>query len=148
MTEKIQKYEQQHPELWDAKKNQPVLAANGRPVRSTREQVLKILVPMFAMFPNAKTSDMMVAQYVRLLNDISPERLQQAVDETLKTSEWLPTVAAIRKAYEAGISVENQSKMYDIDNLPERTLPRKYGQRETRAERMEQLRRYKSDRKV
>jgi len=75
------------------------LAPNGNPVRLTKTDAIRILTPMFALFPQAKMSETAIRQYIRLLQDIPADGLQQAVDAALAESEWLPTVALIRKCY-------------------------------------------------
>ncbi len=92
-------YDRKDPELWDEERQMPLRAYNDRPVRIKQLDAIAILAPMFALFPNAKMSEMAVEQYLRLLQDLSPVDLQAAIDTALEGAEWLPTVAAIRKGY-------------------------------------------------
>lgn len=84
-------------ELQRSERNE--LAPNGQPVRLTKAEAILILTPMFSLFPQAKMSETAIKQYIRLLQDIPPAALQQAVDAALGESEWLPTVALIRRCY-------------------------------------------------
>lgn len=97
----ITRYQPQHPDLWDAENDIVRLAPNGRSVKVTKKDALRILTPMFAMWPNIEMNEVGIMQYVRLLADIPPELLQQAVDEAIMHSSYLPTVKDIRSAYES-----------------------------------------------
>ncbi len=141
----IQPYNQQDPELWDSERNGSKLAFNGRPVRIKRSDCIRILTPMFAMFPNVVMSKIAIEQYVRLLRDISPDRLQATVDAALAESEWLPTVAAIRKQYEAQCQRKFQDDTpAELDDWEERYRRIEWVVRdpfETKADRLARLRR-------
>jgi hypothetical protein len=75
-------------------------AWNGKPVRSSDEQIILILRPMFASFPQAKVNEDMSDMYVKMLRDIDPMSLANAVLHAMEFAEFLPTIGAIRKAYE------------------------------------------------
>lgn len=104
------------------KVSKSLAAWNGRPVRSDRTQIIRALGPIFAAFPNSKlTQDEfndMLNVYVKMLEDIDPESLARAVMSALNTSEFMPTIAAIRKAYEG--EQRSPGPRNDVDP---RTLP-------------------------
>lgn len=77
------------------------LSLTGRKARSTREEVAAILAPMFAQFPQQKVEAATIAVYVGMLLDIPADKLRPAVLHCMETCEFLPTVAHIRKAYQA-----------------------------------------------
>lgn len=58
-----------------------------------REGILKQL---FSAYPGSKATLETVAMYDRLLADIPDDELQAAIDQTVSTSEFLPTIAKIR----------------------------------------------------
>lgn len=76
------------------------LAWNGRQARSTDEEIVKILAPMFALFPATKADRNTVAGYVMMLRDIDPQKLAAAVLKAMATCKFLPTVAEIREHLE------------------------------------------------
>ena len=83
------------------KVNQQELAWNGKPVRSTEEELTAILTPMFAMFPNTNADAATFAGYVKMLRDLDPHTLGDAVAKAINTCKFLPTVAEIREQIEA-----------------------------------------------
>jgi len=100
MKNEIQVRHSNHPELWDEKNQMVRLAPNGKSIKSTKQQALRILVPMFNMFPRIEINEVAMQNYVRLLQDIEPAKLQDAVDAALMECEFLPTVAKIRECHE------------------------------------------------
>lgn len=76
------------------------LAWNNKPVRSTDEQIVTILGPMFALFPQTKADKNTVAVYVMMLRDLDPQTLAAAVLKAMNTCKFLPTVAEIREQLE------------------------------------------------
>jgi len=76
------------------------LAWNNKPVRSTDEQIVTILGPMFALFPQTKADKNTVAVYVMMLRDVDPQTLAAAVLKAMNTCKFLPTVAEIREQLE------------------------------------------------
>ena len=138
----IEKYNPQHPELWDSESGKPIEAWNGNRKRTTTEQAMGIFVPMFAVFPKVETNRMMLEEYVRLLQDIPPDKLKKSVDNAMQDSDWPPTVAAIRRQYEQ-MNQRDSAKPFISDEEFERPQVVKV-YRKSREERMEQLRRYKN----
>jgi hypothetical protein len=149
--DEIQPYTPNDPELWDADRQERRLAPNGKPVRCKRLDAVRILTPMFAMFPKIEMSKLAIGQYARLLADIPPHRLQQAVDSALQVTEFLPTVAAIRQAYETQMRNERQLSppgysQEEREDWQERYVGIEWIVRdpnETRQSRLAQLRRYR-----
>lgn len=82
------------------KYQEPERAWNGKPVRATDEQIILILRPMFAMYPQAKVNEDMSDMYVKLLRDLDPITLADAVLKAMTTCKFLPTVAEIREHIE------------------------------------------------
>lgn len=76
------------------------LAWNNKPVRSTDEEIVICLAPMFALFPQTKADKSTVAAYVMMLRDIAPDKLAAAVLKAMGTCKFLPTVAEIREQLE------------------------------------------------
>src|SRR4051812_34193980 len=76
------------------------LTWNGKPVRNTEEEVTVILAPMFVLFPNTNADDSTFEVYVRMLRDIDPQLLADAVLKAMNTCKFLPTVADIREHLE------------------------------------------------
>lgn len=66
-----------------------------------------ILKQLFAAFPNAQVTPETVAVYMRLLRDIQPADLQVAVDQSIATCKFLPTVAELRDTLH-GLTVVGQ----------------------------------------
>lgn len=77
------------------------LAWNGRRVKSTEDEIIRILGPMFALFPQTKADKNTVAVYVMMLRDVAPDRLADAVLKAMNTCKFLPTVAEIREHLES-----------------------------------------------
>ena len=76
------------------------LAWNNKPVRSTDEQIVTILGPIYALFPQTKADKNTVAVYVMMLRDVDPQTLAAAVLKAMNTCKFLPTVAEIREQLE------------------------------------------------
>jgi hypothetical protein len=126
------------------KYNPPALAWNGRPIKSTDEQIASILNPMFDTYPSAKKNENMVDMYVKMLRDIDPVSLAQAVLQAMAGSEFLPTIAAIRKAYESEQRPPGPRNDVDprtLKDIPERTF--RLDPEEDKRQRMERLRQTK-----
>lgn len=83
-----------------AKSDKQELAWNGKQVRSTDEQIIICLAPMFALFPQTKADKATVASYVLMLRDIEPQALAAAVLKAMGVCKFLPTVAEIREQLE------------------------------------------------
>lgn len=74
----------------------------ARKQRSTPQEVMHILKPMFAMFPQLAIGPETIAGYVDHLMDIPPQDLAAAVHQAIDSCEFLPSVAVIRKIYQDG----------------------------------------------
>lgn len=115
------------------------LAWDGKPVRNTKEEVTVILAPMFALFPQSNADRDLFAIYVRMLRNVDPQTLADAVLKAMNTCKFLPTVAEIREQIpqrEPGPRSE-----VDIDKLP--PVPDKMFRldpEEDKRQRMERLR--------
>lgn len=85
----------------DITKPQPqALAWNGKPVRNTAQQVLSILRPMLALFPQMPVEEETLAVYIDMLRDIPPDKLAASVRRCMSECKFLPTVADIRERYD------------------------------------------------
>lgn len=135
MTNEIEKYEQQ-----------PIArAANGKPVRTSKEQLSVALAPMFATFPSLEMRADTFNAYYMMLCDLEPDKLAAAVIVACQQHEYptqLITIAAIRKAYEAEQRPPGPSS--DVDPTKLKPIPTKMfrlPEDEDRRQRMAQLRR-------
>jgi hypothetical protein len=75
---------------------------DNKRVRTSREELVAALAPMFVAFPNLEMSDETFAAYYMMLSDLDANRLAAAVVRACQAHEYpthLITVAAIRKAY-------------------------------------------------
>ncbi len=121
-------------------KSQPQqLAWNGKPIRSTDEQMLVCLAPMFALFPQTKADKNTVAAYLMMLRDIEPEALAAAVLRAMGVCKFLPTVAEIREQLETQIP----GPRHDVDLLTLKPVPTRMfrlDSAEDRRQRLERLR--------
>lgn len=118
------------------------IAWSGKRVRSTREQVMLALGPIFAAFPNAKVTDELLNVYAMMLQDIKPEILSRAVVAALDVCEFFPTIAAIRARVDA--MKEMPGPRSDVDPRDLKPVPTKMFRldpEEDRRQRMAQLRR-------
>lgn len=79
-------------------------AVNGKRVRTSKDELLKALAPMFATFPEIKKMEAnTVNAYHMMLCDLDPNKLARAVVLACQAHEYpthLITPAAIRKAYD------------------------------------------------
>ncbi len=97
------------------------LAWNGKPVRSTDEQMLVCLAPMFALFPQTKADKNTVAAYLMMLRDIEPEALAAAVLRAMGVCKFLPTVAEIREQLDTRTpGPRNDVALEDLKPVPTR----------------------------
>jgi len=116
------------------------LAWNGRRIKSTDDEISRILGPMFVLFSQAKITEEMVAVYVMMLRDIEPQALAAAVLKAMNACKFLPTVAEIRE--QLGARVPGPSSDVDLTKL--KPVPSKMfhlDPDEDRRQRMAQLRR-------
>lgn len=121
------------------------LAWNGKRVLSSDEEIVRILAPMFASFPNTKADGITVDNYVQMLCDIAPDALAAAVLHVKATCKFLPTIAEIREAAQVDNKREPGPRN-DIDPATLPSVPPKFfrlSDEEDRRQRMEQLRRTK-----
>ncbi len=113
-----------------------------RKARGTREEVAMALAPMFALFPHINIGEATVAAYVEHLIDIPLDSLKDAIKVATQTAEFLPTVAHIRKAYQA---TSEPGPRNDLNEAQIAARPAWWEgaqlYRESDAERMERLRR-------
>lgn len=119
------------------------LAWNGKPVRSSEEEIVRILAPMFASFPSTKADGVTVDNYVQMLCDIAPDTLAAAVLRVKATCKFFPTIAEIREAAQVDNEREPGPRT-DVDPATLPDIPRKFHRldpEEDRRQRMEQLRR-------
>ncbi len=116
------------------------LAWNKKPVRSTDEQIVICLAPMFALFPQTKADKDTVSVYVMMLRDIEPQALASAVLKAMGVCKFLPTVAEIREQLE----VQTPGPRNDVDPRKLKPIPTemfRLDPEEDRRQRMAQLRR-------
>lgn len=76
---------------------------DGQRVRTSKEDLLKALAPMFVAFPGLEMSNETFNAYYMMLADLDPDKLAGAVVRACQAHEYptqLVTVAAIRKAYD------------------------------------------------
>lgn len=76
---------------------------DGKRVRTSKEDLLKALAPMFVAFPGLEMSDETFNAYYMMLADLDPNKLAVAILRACQAHEYpthLITVAAIRKAYD------------------------------------------------
>lgn len=116
------------------------LAWNNKPVRISDEDIVTILGPMFALFPQTKADKSTVGVYVMMLRDLDPETLAQAVLKAMNTCKFLPTVAEIREQ----IETRAPGPRTDVDATKLKPVPTRMFRldpEEDRRQRMNQLRR-------
>lgn len=121
------------------------LAWNGKRVLSSDEEIVRILAPMFASFPQTKADRNTVDNYVQMLCDIAPDVLAAAILKVKATCKFLPTIAEIREAAQ----VDNKREPGPRNDVDPATLPPvppkfyRLDPEEDRRQRMDQLRRTK-----
>ena len=118
------------------------LAWNGRRVKSTEDEIVRILAPMFALFPQTKADKHTVSVYVMMLRDVTPDVLADAVLRAMNTCKFLPTVAEIREQIEAHIPGARN----DVDPLTLPDIPRKMFRLEPDEDRRQRLERLRQTR--
>lgn len=115
------------------------LAWNGKSVKSSEEQIVRILAPMFAAFPQTKADKFTIDAYVMMLQDIAPERLAEAVRKAMANCKFLPTIAEIREQIESRLPGPRN----DVDPMAIPDIPTKMfrlDDEEDRRQRLERLR--------
>jgi hypothetical protein len=124
------------------KPGKTALTFNGGKARSTDDQVLKAIAPIFAAYPHAKVTDEMLSLYKMMLRDIDPDVLVYAVLAAIAVCKFPPTIADIREQVEATKRTPGPESHVDMAEL--KPVPRKMFRLdpdEDRQRRMEQLRR-------
>jgi hypothetical protein len=119
------------------------LAWNGRPVRNTEQDATVILAPMFAAYPNTNADDATFEIYVKMLRDIDPQRLADAVLKAMSICKFLPTVADIREQLEQ--RAPGPRSDVDPHQLPD--IPKKMYRPDPETDRQERLERLRQTRK-
>lgn len=118
---------------------------DNKPVRTSKEELLKALAPMFVAFPGLEMSDETFNAYHMMLADLDPDKLAAAVVQACQAHEYpthLITVAAIRKCYEENRHAPGPRT--DVDPTTLRPVPQRMFRldpEEDRRQRMNQLRR-------
>jgi hypothetical protein len=116
------------------------LAWNGKPVRNSKEEVEVILGPMFALFPQTGADKNTVAVYVKMLRDIDPQTLADAVLKAMNSCKFLPTVAEIREQ----IPVRAPGPHSEVERGPVPVKMHRLDPDEDRRQRMERLKQTKN----
>lgn len=117
---------------------------DGKRVRTSKEDLLKALAPMFAAFPQIEMGDETFNAYYMMLADLDPDKLAAAVVMACRAHEYpmqLVTVAAIRKAYDA--ERQTPGPRSDVDPRTLKPVPStmfRLDEEEDRQQRMERLR--------
>lgn len=133
MSNEIERCRDQIERTWDDKR-----------VRTSKEDLLKALAPMFVTFPNLDMSDETFNAYYMMLCDLDPDKLAGAVVRACQAHEYptqLVTVAAIRKVYDSERRAPGPHSEVDPRTLP--PVPRKFFRLpddEDKRERMARLR--------
>lgn len=116
------------------------LAWNGKPARSTEEEITVILAPMFAAFPNTNADDATFEIYVRMLRDVDPQTLSAAVLKAMNSCKFLPTLSEIREQIEhRAPGPSSNVDPAQLKPVPQRMF--RLDPEEDRRQRMAQLRR-------
>lgn len=117
---------------------------SGKRVRTSKEQLARILAPMFATFQGLSMSAETFGMYYKLLADLDPNKLEAAVMIACGAHKYptqLITVAAIREAYDGDRQAPGPRADVDPRTLPD--IPMKMFRlkpEEDRQQRMERLR--------
>lgn len=125
--------------------NPQPLTWDGKRIKSSDEQIVAILQPVFETYPNFKVTDAMLDMYVRQLQYIDPVDLAQAVMKAVRVSEFAPTIATIIKCHEE--SKQAPGPRSEVDLSDRRPLPMKMFRLpddEDRAQRLERLKQTKN----
>lgn len=124
-----------------------LLTWEGKRVRTSMEELLKALAPMFAAFPNLEMPDETFNAYYMMLCDLEPDKLAAAVVQACQSHEYptqLITVAAIRKAYEDAQRTPGPQSVVDPSQLkPVPVRMFRLDPEEDRKQRLERLRQTK-----
>lgn len=118
------------------------LAFNGRKAKATDEEITKALAPVPIAFPQVKADDEWLNLHCMMLRDLDPNVLARAVRAAIATSDFPPTIAAIRKHAEGEQRPPGPRNDVDPRTLPD--IPQRMfrlPEEEDRRARMAQLRR-------
>lgn len=121
------------------------LAWNGKRIKSSDEEIVRILAPVFASFPQTKADKNTVDNYVMMLRDIAPDVLADAVLRVKATCKFFPTIAEIREQAEGSKREPGPRNDVDPSTLPD--IPTKFFRLpddEDRRQRLERLRQTKN----
>lgn len=121
---------------------------DDKPVRTSKEQLLAALAPMFLAFPGLEMSDETFNAYYMMLSDLNPDKLVRAVLLACRAHEYptqLVTVAAIRKAYEGERREPGPRNDVDPHTLPD--IPQKMFRLDPEEDRRQRLERLRQTRK-
>ncbi len=124
-------------ELYEEK----ALAFNGRKAKSTDDDIVRALSPIFVAHPHLDVTDEWLRLHKLMLRDIAPDALARAVLDALATNEYPPTIAAIRKA--ASNEDRAPGPRSDVDPRQLKPVPTqmfRLDEEEDRRQRMERLR--------
>lgn len=117
---------------------------DGKRARTSKEDLLKALAPMFVAFPGLEMSDETFNAYHMMLADLDPNKLAVAVVRACQAHEYpthLVTVAAIRKAYDGEQRAPGPASPVDPHTLkPVPTEFFRLDPEEDRRQRLERLR--------
>lgn len=117
---------------------------DGKRVRTSKEDLLKALAPMFVAFPGLEMSNETFNAYYMMLADLDADKLANAIMRACQAHEYptqLVTVAAIRKAYDGERQAPGPRN--DVDPAKLKPLPTTFFRLpddEDKAQRMERLR--------
>lgn len=77
---------------------------------------------LWSAYPLIEVSEETILMYIKLLSDIPVADLQNAIDDCIKLSKWLPTIAEIRTCHEARTRYLRLAQIYPLTWLvaPER----------------------------
>lgn len=120
---------------------------DGKRVRTSKEDLLKALAPMFVAFPGLEMSNETFSAYYMMLADLEPNKLAVAILRACQAHEYpthLVTVAAIRKAYEG--EQQAPGPRNDVDPRTLKAIPTemfRLDPDEDRRQRLERLRQTK-----
>lgn len=118
------------------------LAYNGRKAKSTDDEIVRALAPIFVEHPHLTPTAEWLNLRKLMLRDIDPDTLARAVLDALAANEFPPTIAAIRKAAAVEERAPGPASPVDPHTLkPVPTRMFRLDPEEDRRQRMAQLRR-------
>lgn len=81
----------------ERQKEELAKAWNGKKAKSTDDEIVKALAPIFLAFPQVNPTEEWIQYHCLMLRDIDPDTLAAAVLSALADAEYAPTVGTIRK---------------------------------------------------